>query len=117
MVRGAGLTQTGQVLSPATIRSLACEAGILAHDPRLRHRPPGRGPHPAPVHRPPAQSGPAPRQGLHLSRLAGYTLPGAWCHVHHHAWWSRGDPTSFLNGAALRPRHHTLVHDRDLTAT
>ncbi|WP_295693206.1 HNH endonuclease signature motif containing protein, partial [Lapillicoccus sp.] len=51
----------------------------------------------------------------------GCTLPGGWCHVHHNAWWSRGGPTSSLNGAALCPRHHTLVHtlvhDRDLTAT
>ena len=31
--------------------------------------------------------------------------------------WRHGGPTSLLNGALLCPKHHTEVHDRDLTAT
>jgi hypothetical protein len=32
-------------------------------------------------------------------------------------WWSRGGGTYLLNLALLCGRHHTLVHDRDLTAS
>lgn len=47
----------------------------------------------------------------------GCSLPGTWCDSHHVTWWSRGGPTNITNLALLCPRHHTLVHDKDLTAT
>ena len=114
MDRGAGLTTTGQVLSPATIRRLACEAGIL---------PMVLGGDTAPLDLSRTQrlfTGPLRKAILRRDKActwSGCTLPGAWCHVHHNSWWSRGGGTSLLNGAALCPRHHTIVHDRDLTAT
>ena len=47
----------------------------------------------------------------------GCTIPAAWCHVHHNVWWSRGGRTRLEDGALLCQHHHTIVHERDLTAT
>lgn len=49
--------------------------------------------------------------------FAGCTVPGTYCDAHHLTWWSRDGGTDILNLALLCPRHHTLVHDKDLTAT
>ncbi|WP_295699290.1 HNH endonuclease signature motif containing protein, partial [Lapillicoccus sp.] len=46
----------------------------------------------------------------------GCTIPAQWTDVHHVTWWARSGPTDIANGALLCGRHHTLVHDRDLTA-
>ena len=108
-VRGAGLTTTGQVLSPATIRRLACEAGIL---------PMVLGADTAPLDVGRTQrlfTGPLRKAILRRDKCctwAGCTLPGAWCHVHHNDWWSRGGPTSYLNGAALCPPPHPRPRPR-----
>lgn len=47
----------------------------------------------------------------------GCSMPPAWCDAHHLVWWSRGGGTDIENLALLCPRHHTLVHDKDLKAT
>ncbi|GGK69852.1 HNH endonuclease signature motif containing protein [Ornithinimicrobium pekingense] len=47
----------------------------------------------------------------------GCSVPGTWCDAHHVLWWSRHGGTDLLNLVLLCPRHHTLVHDKDLTAT
>ncbi len=47
----------------------------------------------------------------------GCSLPGTWCDAHHLTWWSRGGGTDLDNLALLCSRHHTLVHQRDLTAS
>ncbi|MGB6005139.1 MAG: HNH endonuclease [Ornithinimicrobium sp.] len=44
-------------------------------------------------------------------------MPAPWCEAHHVIHWSRGGPSDIDNYALLCGRHHTLVHDRDLTAT
>lgn len=47
----------------------------------------------------------------------GCTIPSTWCDAHHLVWWSRGGATDLANLALLCPRHHTLVHARDLSAS
>ena len=113
-VPGAGITITGEVLSPAVVRRMACDARII----------------------PMVLGGPgqvldlgvgrrffSPAQRLviwrrdHHRTYPGCTIPAAWTNVHHNQWHSRGGPTTITNGALLCQRHHTLVHDRDLTAT
>ncbi len=47
----------------------------------------------------------------------GCSIPPTWCDAHHVTHWANGGPTDLSNAALLCPRHHTHVHDRDLTAT
>lgn len=113
-IRGAGVTMTGQVLSPETVRRIACDAAII----------------PAVL----GSDGQIIEIG-HLSRLfkiwqlwimwlrdggcsyPGCTIPPQWCHAHHIKHWINGGRTDVSNGALLCQRHHTHVHQRGLTAT
>ena len=47
----------------------------------------------------------------------GCSRPPGWCHGHHVTSWLDGGPTDPPNLALLCPRHHTIVHQRDYTAT
>lgn len=47
----------------------------------------------------------------------GCSVPGAWCEAHHLIWWCHGGSTDIETLALLCPRHHTLVHAKDLMAT
>lgn len=110
----AGTTATGQVLAPSVVRRMACDAGII---PMVLS---GTG-----------QSldlGRTKRLFTPGQRLAiwhrdqgctypGCTMPPQWCDAHHLTWWSRGGPTDLTNAALLCRRHHTRVHQLDLTAT
>ena len=40
-----------------------------------------------------------------------------WCDARHVDWWSRGGVSDVTNGVLLCERHHTHVHQDDLTAT
>ncbi|MGC0274441.1 DUF222 domain-containing protein [Pseudactinotalea sp. Z1739] len=113
-VDGAGITMTGQVLSPTTVRRLACDGSIIpavlgtegqilemGHDKRLFT--PGQ--HRALWHR-----------DKHCS-YPGCTIPPQWCDAHHVRHWADGGPTDMDNGALLCGRHHTYVHANDVTAT
>ncbi|HEX5970108.1 MAG TPA: DUF222 domain-containing protein [Intrasporangium sp.] len=112
-VRGAGLADNDAVLSPGTVRRLACEAQII----------------------PTVLGGPSHvlDQGFHeryftaAQRLAlarrdhgcsfpGCTMPPQWCEAHHITEWSLGGPTDMTNGALLCGRHHTIVHNRAMRA-
>jgi len=112
--RGAGLTRSGELLSPAVLRRMACDAAIIpmvlggrgevldiGHGDRLFT--------------------PAQRKAVwhrdHQCTFPGCTIPAQWTDVHHVTWWSRGGPTDLSNAALLCGRHHTLVHQRDLSAT
>jgi len=112
--RGAGLTMTGELLSPAVVRRMACDARIIpmvlggrgevldiGHGNRFF----------TPVQRK------AVWQRDHQCTFPGCTVPAQWAEVHHVQWWSRGGPSDLSNAALLCGRHHTLVHQRDLTAT
>ena len=53
----------------------------------------------------------------HGCSFDGCTVPATWCDAHHVVHWRHGGCTSVDNGALLCPKHHTEVHDRELTAT
>lgn len=111
---GLGATASGDVLSPETVRQLACDAEII--------------PAVLGTHREVLALGrskrlvtPGQRRVLE-HRDAGCTYPGctvpaAWTDAHHVLHWSRGGRSDVSNYALLCGRHHTLVHQHDLTAT
>ncbi|WP_307794770.1 HNH endonuclease signature motif containing protein, partial [Winogradskya humida] len=105
---GAGTTDTGQRLSPETVRRLACDARILPiilggqgqilNAGRRRRNATG-----------------AIRRALHI-RDRGCTFPGCdrpprWTDGHHIQHWSHGGPTNLDNLALLCRQHHQLIHD------
>lgn len=111
---GAALTLGQELLTPATVRRLACEAdvipAVLGTDSEVLDL--GRTRRLVP---------PALRLAAWL-RDAGCTWPGCtvpaqWCDAHHATPWWRGGSTSLANTALLCGRHHTLAHERDLTPT
>ncbi len=111
---GAALTLGQELLTPATVRRLACEAdlipAVLGTDSEVLDL--GRTRRLVP---------PALRLAAWL-RDAGCTWPGCtvpaqWCDAHHATPWWRGGRTSLANTALLCGRHHTLAHERDLTPT
>ena len=113
-VCGLGRTLTGDQLTPATLRRLACDAeilpAVLGTDGQLLD-----------LGRTTRLATPAQRQAL-WHRDGGCTYPGCsipptWCDAHHVVHWCHGGPTDLTNLALLCGRHHTLVHDRGLTAT
>ncbi|HKJ10851.1 MAG TPA: DUF222 domain-containing protein [Ornithinimicrobium sp.] len=111
---GLGETLTGEVLSPATVRRLACTAQIIpavlgSHGEVLDL---GRTTRLAT----PAQHLLLWRRDRHCT-YPGCTVPPPWCDAHHLTWYSRGGRTDITNMALLCGRHHTLVHHHDLTAT
>jgi len=113
-VRGAGVCDNDAVLSPETVRRLACEATIvptvlgapsevldLGWDERWFTR--------------------AQRRALAIRdrgcTFPGCTMPPQWCEAHHVTHWADGGLTDLTNGALLCGRHHTVVHQRGMTAT
>jgi hypothetical protein len=113
-LRGVGMLDTDEALSPSAVRRLACEAGIVPMvlgaqsevlDLGYTRR-----------HFTPAQ-----RRALaardHGCSYPGCTVPPMWCQAHHVTHWLHGGPTDLRNGALLCGRHHTVVHQRGLTAT
>ncbi|MCE0487451.1 HNH endonuclease [Ornithinimicrobium sp. EGI L100131] len=111
---GTGTTATGDVLSPGTVRRVACDAQlipqVLGTDREVLDQ--GR-----------ARRLVTPGQRVVLAHrdqgctFPGCTVPQAWCEAHHVVHWSRGGRSDIDNYALLCGRHHTLVHDHDLTAT
>ncbi|MGB5951131.1 MAG: DUF222 domain-containing protein [Ornithinimicrobium sp.] len=111
---GAGRTFTGETLTAGQVRQLACSAELIPtvlgsmsevvdHGRATRLATPGQ-----------------------IKRLwlrdkgctfPGCTIPATWCDAHHATWWSRHGATDLDNLALLCGRHHTRVHDLDLTAT
>ncbi len=111
---GAGETSTGEVLTPATVRRVACDADlvpmVLGTDGEILDQ--GR-----------AKRLVTPGQRRALEhRDKGCTFPGcdipaSWTDAHHVVHWSRGGLSDIGNYALLCGRHHTIVHDKDLMAT
>jgi hypothetical protein len=112
--RGGGVTGTGEVLSPVTVRRMACDAGIVPMVLGSRGEV--------------LELGRAVRlftrgqRRLLWQRDGGCTYPGctmpqAWTEAHHVRHWAHGGPTDVSNAALLCQRHHTVVHGRGLTAT
>lgn len=109
-----GVTATGQVLSPAAVRRLACEAEII---PVVL----GRDSEPLELGRAARYFTPGQRRALWLRdggcTYPGCTMPAHWSDAHHVDWWRHGGRTDISNAALLCERHHTKVHRYDLTAT
>ena len=113
-VRGAGTTLAGQVLSPHSVRKLACDAAII---PMVL----GSQGQPLDVGRTKRLVTPALLAAL-WARDKGCTYPSCgrppqWADAHHVTHWADGGTTSLLNLALLCGYHHAWVHQRDLTAT
>lgn len=111
---GLGHTGTGETLSPATVRRLACTAeiipAVLGSKGEILDL--GR----AVRYATPAQHLVLWRRDKHCT-YPGCTVPPQWCIAHHVDWWSRGGKTDIGRLVLLCERHHTVVHHRDLTAT
>ena len=113
-IRGAGTTHSGAVLSPATVRRLACDASII---PMVL----GSQGQPLDVGRTKRLVTPALLAAL-WARDKRCTFPGCgrppqWCDAHHVQHWADGGPTALTNLTLLCTHHHTWVHQHDPTAT
>ena len=113
-IRGAGRTHSGAVLSPATVRRLACDASII---PMVL----GSQGQPLDLGRTRRLVTPALLAAL-WSRDKGCTFPRCgrppqWCDAHHVRHWADGGHTALTNLTLLCAHHHTWVHQHDLTAT
>lgn len=113
-VQGAGVTATGQVLPPGVVRRMACDAGVI---PAVL----GKSGEVLDLGRSVRLFTLGQKRALWMRdqgcTFPGCTMPPQWCDAHHVEWWSRGGDTDLSNAALLCQRHHTRVHDRDLTAT
>jgi hypothetical protein len=117
LTTGLGLaeTSTGEVITAAQARRLACTAGIL---PAVLDGTPqvldlGR-----------AQRlfSPAQKKALGLRdrhcRAEGCQIPAAWCEAHHATLpWSKGGRTDLKDGLLLCPYHHHRAHNPHYTTT
>jgi len=101
------LLDTGEPITAAHARKLACEAGIipavLGGDSEI------------------LDVGRESRLHLKYQRIAirvrdqhctteGCEWPAARCHVHHNLPWAKGGKTSVKDGWLLCPRHHSYAH-------
>jgi hypothetical protein len=112
-VSGAGTTLSGQVISPETVRKLACDASII---PMVL----GSDSQPMDVGRTKRLVTPAMLAALWV-RDKGCTFPHCgrpplWADAHHVQHWIDGGPTALLNLTLLCGYHHTYVHQHELTA-
>ena len=109
-----GVTASGAVLSPASVRKLACEAGII---PVML----GSDGEPLELGRASRFFTPGQKRLLWLRdggcTFPGCTMPAHWTDAHHVQYWSLGGRTDIGNAALLCERHHTRVHQQELTCT
>ena len=109
--KGGGSCLSGDVLSAATVRRMACDAAIIPVILGSQRQPLDVGRQERLVTR-------AIGTALWI-RDAGCTFPGCttpahWTDAHHVKHWLHGGPTSLTNLALLCPRHHTHVHTKNL---
>lgn len=111
---GCGATLDGASVTAATIRRMACDADII---------PVVLGTQGEVLDQGRAKRLVTPGQRIRLAMrdqtctIPGCTVPATWCDAHHVVPWSRGGRSDLSNYALLCPRHHTWVHERELTAT
>jgi len=102
-----GSLAAGELISPAAVRRIACDAAIipvvlsrdgeiLDHGRTARLFTPG-------------QVRALWRRDRHCT-FPGCDIPAAWCDAHHLTHWADGGTTSLSNAALLCARHHTIVH-------
>ncbi len=104
---GAGMLDTGEMLTPEQVRRLACDAliipAVLGGDGQVLDLGQARRLFTGPI-----------RRALVL-RDGGCAFPGCdrpptWCDGHHIVPWSEGGPTSVDNGVLLCGHHHRVIH-------
>lgn len=108
-----GSTATGALISPETLRRIACDAALIPHVlgsagedldlgrvVRLFNR---------------AQRRRLWRRDQGCT-YPGCTAPAAWTRAHHVLHWADGGPSDIDNAALLCQHHHTVVHRRRLWA-
>jgi hypothetical protein len=108
---GAAALDTGQPISAAHARRLACEAGLVP----VVYRKALAGPsvildvgRQTRLHTEPQRTALAARdKGC---TATGCDRPPGWCHAHHDTPWAHGGPTSLDNGRLLCPHHHGKAH-------
>lgn len=109
-----GVTASGAVLSPSSVRKLACEAGVI---PVML----GSGGEPLELGRASRFFTPGQKRLLWLRdggcTFPGCTMPAHWTDAHHVQYWSLGGRTDVGNAALLCERHHTRVHQQELACT
>jgi hypothetical protein len=102
------LLDTGETISAAEARRLACQAGIIPAVLGSRSQPLDLG-RKTRFHTEPQ------RVAIMLRdrgcAVEGCDWPPGMCHVHHPEPWANGGNTSVENGLMICPRHHTLAHD------
>ncbi len=104
---GTGTLDTGGTLTPAELRRLACDAGIV---PAVL----GGASELLDLGRTRRDFSPAQRRAL-VIRDRGCSAPGcdrapADCHAHHQTEWTHHGPTDLANAALLCGFHHQQVH-------
>lgn len=110
---GVGRSDTGQDVSAATVRRLACEAGvlpaILGGDSQVLDV--GR------THRYFSEHHRTALAGSYSECAAvGCDRPYAWTDLHHLKPWSTGGETSLSNAVPLCGHHHRRIHDPSFAA-
>lgn len=105
---GVGQADTGERLSPTTVRRLACDAlvipAVMGGEGQVLDLGRGRRLFTGAI-----------RRALNL-RDGGCAFPGCtraatWCDAHHRISWLDGGPTSLENGVLVCRYHHTLLHE------
>ena len=104
----AALLDTGDLISAATARRLACEAGLIPAVLGARSQPLDLG-RKTRFHTEPQRTALTLRD--RGCTADGCDWPPGMCHAHHKTPWSQGGHTSLDEGILLCPRHHTLAHD------
>ncbi len=106
-----GSTASGELLAPAEVRRLACDAAII---PAVL----GSQGELVDLGRATRLFTPAQTRALWLRdghcTYPGCDTPAHWCDAHHLRHWADGGPTTLENAALLCPRHHQHVHTHRL---
>ena len=109
-IPGTAHLDTGEPLSVAAVRHLACDANVV---PVVTNGPSQV----LDLGRSCREFNRAQRRAVAV-RDRGCVAPGcdqppSACHVHHSRWWARGGPTDIDKAALLCGFHHRLVHRQD----
>ena len=109
---GAAHLDTGEAISAAQARRLACEAAVI---PAVYHRVLGGGSVVLDMGRKTRFHTEHQRIALNIAQggctAEGCDRPAGWCHAHHQIPWSHGGGTSVEHGRLLCPFHHRTAHN------
>jgi hypothetical protein len=113
---GAARLDTGEQVSAATARRLACQAGVI---PVVYQRLLGGRSVVLDMGRTTRFHTSHQRIAMNVEQggcsAVGCDRPAGWCHAHHQVPWAEGGGTSLTNGRLLCPFHHRRAHDHRYT--